>query len=95
MFGWPTNAQLSGRAPDGERSHPSPPSIVLTSHLLLRQGRGAGHMVPRSRSSLKGSWECLWKHLLQLCQLESLLHERLLESTGGRQARGGRCYVLS
>ena len=37
MFGWPTNAQLSGSAPDRERSHPS---IVLTSHLLLRQGRG-------------------------------------------------------
>lgn len=39
-------------------------------------------MVPRSRSSLKGSWECLWKHLLQLCQLESLLPKRFLESSG-------------
>lgn len=39
-------------------------------------------MVLRSRSSLKGSWECLWKHLLQLCQLESLLPKRFLESSG-------------
>lgn len=51
-------------------------------------------MVPRSRSLLKGSWECLWKHLLQLCQLEPLLHERL-ESWGvqgqtRRQGSAGR-----
>lgn len=44
---------------------------------------GTGHMVPRSRSSLKGSWECSRKHLLQLCQLESLLSKRL-ESGEGR-----------
>lgn len=39
MFARPTNAQLSGRAPDRDSIHPS---IVLTSHLLLRQGRGNG-----------------------------------------------------
>lgn len=33
-------------------------------------GEGTRHMVPRSRSSLQGSWECLWKHLFQLCQLD-------------------------
>lgn len=40
MFGWPTNAQLSGSAPDRESIHPS---IVLTSHLLLRQGGDQAH----------------------------------------------------
>lgn len=40
MFGWPTNAQLSGSAPDRESIHPS---IVLTSHLLLHQAGDRAH----------------------------------------------------
>lgn len=40
MFGWPTTAQLPGSALDREFIHPS---IVLTSHLLLRQGGDWAH----------------------------------------------------
>lgn len=39
-------------------------------------------MAPRSRSSLKGSWECLRKPLSQRNQLEWPLRERL-ENEGG------------
>lgn len=71
MFGWPTNAQLSGSAPDREFIHPS---IVFTSHPpSVREG--TGHTVPRSCSALKGSWERLRKHLRQFCQLGLLLTE--------------------
>ena len=45
-----------------------------------RSGEGPGHTVPRSRSSLQGSWECLRTHLSQRRQLD----RHVLMGWGGR-----------
>lgn len=75
--------------PAAPQTGTQPSKYCSSLPLLLRQG-GEGHVVPRSRSSLKGSWECLWKHSGRLCQLEPLLPARLQRRREqGRPREGG------
>lgn len=96
MSGWPTDAPRSAVPQTGNPSI----RVLFLPPTSSYVGAGTGHMVPRSRSSLKGSWECLQKHLFLLCQLDRCLARgwKAGECRIRRRRKGvggGRCYMLS